>query len=62
MKMRNPLGIPSLTAGLSHLKKHKFSHSFQYSVNSLSSGGRSIESTIHFFLHCINDTFQRSTL
>ena len=55
-----------LCLGLSHLREHKFNHSFQNCIDTLCSCGIDIESTSHFSLHCplFNDkriTF-RSTL
>ena len=50
----NPHGIKFLTIlrpGLSHLREHKFKHSFQDSLNSLCKCGAEVESTTHFLLH-----------
>ena len=63
--INNPLGLKLLTRlriGFSHLKEHKFKHNFQDSVDPLCSCGNDIESTVHFFLHCLNFTTQRQTL
>ena len=63
--INNPLGLKLLTRlriGFSHLKEHKFKHSFQDSVDPLCSCGNDIESTVHFFVHCPNFTTQRRTL
>ena len=38
--------------GLSHLRKHKFSHYFQNFINPLCSCSMDIESASYFFLHC----------
>ena len=43
--------ITRLTLGLSHLREHKFKHSFQDTLNALCNFGQDIESTTHFFLH-----------
>ena len=40
--------ITRLRLGLSHLREHKFKHSFQDSVNPLCSCSLDVESTIHF--------------
>ena len=63
--INNPIGIKYLTRlrlGLSHLKEHKFRHCFQDSVDPLCNCGNGIESTKHFFLHCVNFNTQRKTL
>ena len=55
--INNLLGLKLLTRlriGFSHSKEHKFKHNFQDSVNSLCSCGNDIESTVQFFLHCLN--------
>ena len=44
--------ITRLRLGLSHLRKHKFKHNFQESLDPLCNCGHDIESTTHFFLHC----------
>ena len=48
--------------GLSHLREHKFKHSFQDSINPLCSCSLDVESTIHYFLHCPQFTIKRRTL
>ena len=51
----NPKGIKfiiRLRLGLSHLREHKFKHSFQDSLNPFCICGLNIESTAHFLLHC----------
>ena len=51
----NPIGIKKITRirlGLSHLREHKFKHSFQDSINRICNCGNDLESAIHFFLHC----------
>ena len=59
------MGLKLLTRfriGFSHLKKHKFKHNFQDSVDPLRSSGNDIKSTVHFFRHCSNFINQRQTL
>lgn len=63
--IQNPIGIKCLTRlriGFSHLKKHKFRHNFQDSIDLMYSGSNGIETTIHFFLHFTNFNTQRKTL
>ena len=51
----NPKGIKLVTRlrlGLSHLREHKFKHSFQDTLNPFCSCGLDIETTSHYFLHC----------
>ena len=51
----NPIGIKYITRirlGLSHLREHKFKHSFQDTQNPICNCGNDLESAIHFFLHC----------
>ena len=48
--------------GLSHLREHKFKHSFQDSINPLCSCSLHVESTIHYFLHCLLFTTGKHTL
>ena len=50
--IHNPLGVKYLTKlrnGFSHLKKHKFKHSFQNSIDPMYSCSGGIETTTHFF-------------
>ena len=50
-----PKGIKFVTRlrlGLSHLREHKFKHSFQDFLNPFRSCGLDIKSTAHFLLHC----------
>ena len=54
--------ITRLRLGLSHLKEHKFKHSFQDAINRLCSCGLDIESTKHFLLHCPQFVNERRTL
>ena len=54
----NPRGIKLLSRlrlGLSHLREHKFKHSFQDSLNPFCSCGKGeVETTSHYLLHCSN--------
>ena len=62
--INNPLEVKYLTRlriGFSHLKKHKFKHNFQESIDSMCNCSSGIETTIHFFLHCANFITQRQT-
>ena len=64
-KIRNPKGIKLITRlglGLSHLREHKFKHSFQDTLNPLCNCGQDIESTTHFFFHCPFFFNERRTL
>ena len=50
-----PKGIKLLTrlrVGLSHLRKHKFKHSFQDTLNPKCNCGKDIKITSHYLLHC----------
>ena len=61
----NPKGLKFITRlrlGLSHLREHKFKHSFQDTINPLCSCGLDIESTEHFLLHCPQFANERRTL
>ena len=61
----NPQGIKLATRsrlGLSHLREHKFKHSFQDTLKPLSSCDLDIETTSHYFLHCSLFPAERSTL
>ena len=54
-KCHNSQGIKFLTRlrlGLSHLREHKFKHSFQDSLNPLCKYGFDVESISHFLFHC----------
>ena len=49
----NPIGVIYITRirlGLSHLREHKFKHSFQDSISPICNCGNDVESPIHFFL------------
>ena len=54
----NPKGIKLLSRlrlGLSHLREHKFKHSFQDSLNPFRSCGKGeAETSSHYLLHCSN--------
>ena len=61
----DPQGVILLTrlrVGLSHLREHKFKHSFNDTINPLCPCNMEIESTSHFFLHCLNFVTQRLDL
>ena len=61
----NPIGIKYITRirlGLSHLREHKFKHSFQDTLNPICNYGNDVESAIHFFLHCPLYSNERRTL
>ena len=61
----NPQGIKFLTRlrlGLSHLREHKFKHSFQDWLNPLCKCGDEVDSTSHFLLHCPIYNNDRSSL
>ena len=63
--IHNPLGVKYLTRlriGFSPLKKHKFKHKFQDSLDPMCSRSSDVETTIHFFLHYANFNIQRQTL
>ena len=47
--------------GLSHLREHKFKHSFQDSLKPICSCGNDIETSAYFLLHCPNFSNGRST-
>ena len=54
-RIHNPKGIKVMTRlrlGLSHLRKHKFKHSFQDFINTLCNCGYEVEFTVHFFDYC----------
>ena len=60
----NPKGVTFITRlrlGLSHLREHRFKHSFQ-SINPLCSCELDIKSTEHFLLHCPQFVNERRTL
>ena len=51
-----------LDSHLSHLREHKFKHSFQDTINPLCSCGIDMESTEHFLLYCPQFVNERHTL
>ena len=61
----DPLGIKilhRLRLGFNQLRKHKFRHKFEDTVNPLCSCSFGIESTEHYFLRCYNYVIFRTTL
>ena len=61
----NPIGVKLLTRlrlGLSHLREHKFKHSFQDTLNPLCSCRKEVETTFHFLLSCSNYSDERFIL
>ena len=59
----NPKGVTLLTRlklGLSHLREHKFKHTFQVSFKPIYSCGKDIETSAHILLHCPNYSNERS--
>ena len=54
--------VTRLCLGLSHLREHKFKHSFQDYINPLCTCSLDVESAIRYFLHCPLFTIQRHTL
>ena len=54
--------ITRLRVGLSHLRGHKFKHSFQDALNSISSCNFDVESTFHYVFHCPTYNDKRNTL
>ena len=61
----NPIGIKHVTRirlGLSHLREHRFKHSFQDSVSPTCNSGIEFESVIHFFFHFPLYSNERCTL
>ena len=60
----NPIGIKYLTRlrlGFSHLRYHKFKHSFLDAIDPLCSCSTVIENTVHYFFHCPNFSAARNT-
>ena len=53
--------LTRLRLDLSHLREHKFKHSFQYSLNPIYSCGNDTETSAHCLLHCPNLSNERST-
>ena len=61
----NPIGIKYITRirlRFSHLREHKFKHSFQDTLNPICNCGNDVESAIQFFLHCPLYSKERRTL
>ena len=61
----NPIGVKLLTRlrlGLSHLRKHKFKHSFQDTLSPLGSCGKENETAFHFLLSSPSYSDERLTL
>ena len=52
--------LTRLLTGLSHLREHKFKHSFQDSLKPICRCGTDVESCVHYFLHCL--LFQKERL
>ena len=51
-----------LRLGLSHLREHKFKHSFQDTLNPLCNCGMDVESSTHFLLQCPSYINERCTV
>ena len=51
-----------MRVGLSHLREHKFKHSFQDTLNPICNCGKDIETTSHYLLHCPDYLEERKTL
>ena len=51
-----------MRVGLSLLHKHKFEHSFQDTLNPISSCGKDIETASHYLLHYLDYLHERKTL
>ena len=61
----SPTGIKYITIiwlGISHLRQHKFEHSFQDSINPICNCGIDAVSAIQFFFHCPLYSNERCTL
>ena len=54
--------IIRLCLSLSHLREHKFKHSFQDTLNPLCNCGMDVESSTHFLLQCPSYINERCTL
>ena len=64
-QFHNPKAIKLLTRlrlGLNYLREHKFKLNFQDTLNALCCCGLDIETTSHYFLHCLLFHAERSTL
>ena len=56
LDIHNPKGIKLITRlrlSVSHFRGHKFKHSFEDTINPSCYCCQDIESTTHFFLHCL---------
>ena len=53
--------ITRLHLGLSHLREHKFKHSFQDTLNLFCSCDLDVETNMHFLLYCPLFSYQRCT-
>ena len=51
-----------MRVGLSHLREHKFKHSFQHTLNPICTCGEDIETASHYLLHCPDYLEERKTL
>ena len=63
--IHNPVGLKLLSrlrVALSHLYEHKFKHNFSNCINPICSCSLEVESTTHFFLHCLCFSSIRKTL
>ena len=61
----NPIGVKLITRlllGLSHLREHKFKHSFQDTLNPFCSCRKEVETTFHCLILCPNYSDERLTL
>ena len=61
----NPKGIKFITRlrlCLSHLREHKFKHSFQDTMNPLCNCGQGIESSTNFFIYSVPSLLMRDAL
>ena len=47
---------------LSHLNKHRFNHNFQNCIKPLCTRSLKVESTSHFFLHCLHYNIRETLL
>ena len=58
----NYIYVTRLRLDLSHLREHKFKHSFQNTLNPFCDYGCEIKITTNFLLHCPQFSTERSTL
>ena len=54
--------VTRLRLGLSHLREHKFKHSFQDTLNPLCNCEMNVESSNYFLLQCFSNINERRTL